>query len=276
MMPYKYHCVVITLDDAQARRDVISARLKSLGIHYEFVPGVDGKKLDVQSHPGYTKWKRRIFFGRDLSNGELGCILAHRNACEHIVNSDYDIALVLEDDALLSDNLPAVIDGLLVIRDQWDLVRFLGREKNYKSSRKITHLSPSQSMLARQLGIPGGAYGYLLSSRAARRLVSMTRRNWLPIDTLHGATWLTRLRTFSVIPSPILPNDDIPSCIDEQDSHRRWNKSVTLSGFWRIAYPFTRGLLKMYFNVMTRWMQARTLIPDTLARRKSVTDKHLP
>ena len=265
---YEYLCIVISMDDAEARRKVISARLQALGIPFKFVPGVDGRKIDVPSHPGYDSFKRRIFFGRDLSNGELGCVLAHRNACSHFLESGFAAALVLEDDALLSDNLPGVLADLLAVRDRWDLVRFLGREKNYRASRLIAPLPHGGAHLARPLGTPGGAYGYLLNSRAARRLLELTDPIWLPIDTLHGMTWHTDLTTLSVVPSPILPDDDTPSCIDGQDAHRRWDKSVTLNGGWKLAYPLTRAYHKMHFAVMGRLMRLRTLFTDLLTTRK--------
>lgn len=271
-----FHCIVITLEDAQVRRDVISARLQALGIPFDFVPGVDGRKLDVPTHPGYDSFKRNIFFGRDLSNGELGCVLAHRNACRHVLETGYEAALVLEDDALLTDDLPRVIADLMTMRERWDLVRFLGRKKNYRASRLIAPLPYGGAHLARPLGTPGGAYGYLLNPRAARRLLEFTERIWLPIDTLHGMTWHTGLATLSVVPSPILPDDDTPSCIDSQDAHQRWDKSVTLTGGWRLAYPFTRGLHKLHFNVMGRWMRLRTLIPDALTRRQARAGSTMP
>jgi len=265
--PAIWHCIVISLEHAHDRREVISTRLRTLGIPFEFVPGADGRQLDLSTHPGYDGFRRRIFFGRDLTGGELGCVLAHRNAYQHMLASGYEFALVLEDDAVLTDALPMVIDALLEICERWDLVRFLGREKNYRASRLITPLRGGAVYLARPLGTPGGAYGYLLNRRAARRLLELTQRVWLPIDTLHGMTWHTRLATLSVVPSPILPDDDTPSCIDGQDAYRRWDKSVMLTGFWRLAYPVTRGLHKLRFTVMGRWVRLRTLLPDWLTRR---------
>ena len=154
----RYHCLVITLDDAADRRETISSRLKSLGVPHTFLPGVDGRNIDASTHPRYIGWKRRTFFGRDLSGGELGCILAHRNVYEYIVSNELAFSLVLEDDALLSDNLPEVLETLLDIMGKWDIVRFLGREKNYRSSRRIRPLGTTTSMLARTRGTPGGAY----------------------------------------------------------------------------------------------------------------------
>lgn len=263
-----WHCFVITLEHSQERRNLISARLSELGIPFEFYPGVDGRKVDLLSHKNYSRWKRRMFFGRDLSNGEFGCILAHQSIYEHIAKNNIEAALILEDDAILCDELPDVVNSLTRNPENWDLVRFLGREKNYRASRKIARLPGTQSDLARPHGTPGGAYGYVISNQSARRLLSMMDKNWLPIDTLHGVSWLTKLNTVSVIPSPVLPNDQVPSCIDEQDSSLRWDKSIRLSGWRKLVYPLTRGSWKAYSNVLIKYIWFGTLISDRRLSRQ--------
>lgn len=263
-----WHCFVITLEQSQERRNLISSRLSELEIPFEFYPGVDGRKVDLLSHKNYSKWKRRMFFGRDLSDGEFGCILAHQSIYEHIAKHNIETALILEDDAILCDELPDVVNALTRRPKDWDLVRFLGREKNYRSSRKIARLPGTQSDLARPHGMPGGAYGYVISNQAARRLLSMMEKNWLAIDTLHGVSWLTKLNTVSVIPSPVLPNDQVPSCIDEQDSNLRWDKSVQLSGWRKLIYPLTRGVWKTYSNVLIKYVWFGTLISDRRLSRQ--------
>jgi glycosyl transferase family 25 len=257
-----FHCFAITLEHSQDRRDIIAARLAELEMPFEFHPGVDGRKVDILSHKNYSRGKRRMFFGRDLSNGEFGCVLAHKSIYEHIIANNIGTALILEDDAILCDELPAVVGALTRNPDDWDIVRFLGREKNYRASRKIARLPGTQSYLARPHGTPGGAYGYVISNQAAKRLLSMMDKNWMPIDTLHGVSWLTKLNTVSVIPSPVLPNDQVPSCIDEQDSNLRWDKSVKLSGWKKLIYPLTRGAWKTYSNVSIKYVWFGTFLSD--------------
>ena len=260
---------VITLDYAQERREIISARLRELSLSCKFIPGVDGRKLDLLSHPAYEPVKRRLFFGRDLSAGEFGCVLAHRNVYQYMADNHILRALVLEDDATLADALPTVIKALCNIPATWDLIRFLGRQKNYRSQRSILPLEKTGSMLSRQHGTHGGAYGYMINLEAAKRLLSMMQKNWMAIDTLHGVTWLTRLKTFSVMPSPVLPNDDVPSCIDEQDANKRWDKSVRMAKWQRPLYPFTRGLWKLYLNCAVKIVWFGSWPSDARLRRRS-------
>lgn len=259
---------IISLEHSHARREVISSRLAELNLPYEFRSGVDGRKLDLFEHPDYEPEKRRIFYGRDLSKGEFGCVLAHREIYRHMKENQIPRAVVLEDDAILTTELPAVIKALCRIPKTWDLVRFLGRPKNYRASRPIVSLQGTSCMLSRPHGTPGGAYGYVLNLHAAERLLSMMQRNWLAIDTLHGVTWLTGLKTLSVMPSPVLPNDDIPSCIDRLDNDVRWDKSLHLAGWRRSLYPLSRGMWKAYLNFNIKYVWISSCPVDIRTRRQ--------
>lgn len=262
---------VISLEGSQNRQGMIAARLRSLGLEYSFFPGVDGSKLTLETHPNYYAIKRRLFFGRDLSNGEFGCLLAHRNLYRHLVENDIEMATILEDDAVLTDLLPKTVDALQQLVGKWDLVRFLGREKNYRSSRPVMPLVDGACFLSRQRGVPGGAYGYIITQSAAKKLLTLMDKNWLAIDTLHGAVWMTRLKTYTVAPSPVIPDDNIPSCIDGLDNHLRWNKRVRLTGFSRLLYPATRGLWKLYLNLCVASTWVYWLIRDKCHDQRSPT-----
>ena len=96
----------------------------------------------------------------------------------------------------------------------------------------------------------------------------MMEKNWLAIDTLHGVSWLTKLNTVSVTPSPVLPNDQVPSCIDEQDANLRWDKSVQLAGWRKLIYPLTRGAWKTYSNVLIKYVWFGTLLSDRRLSRR--------
>lgn len=265
---------VITLEHAAARRATIGARLAELQLPCEFRSGVDGRKLDLLSHAAYAPLWRRFSFGRDLSPGEFGCVLAHREIYRHMVAKQVPKALVLEDDAILADELPTVIAALDKVQPDWDLVRFLGRPKNYQASRIIGPLPGVGSELARPLGTPGGAYGYLLTLKAAECLLQLMERNWLAIDTLHGLVWMTGLETLAVVPSPVLPNDAIPSCIDGLDDNARWDKRIQVAGWQRRLYPVTRGAWKLYLNLHLGWVRLRNGPKDRRLGRRLAGWQH--
>ncbi|RMH46182.1 MAG: glycosyltransferase family 25 protein [Gammaproteobacteria bacterium] len=265
---------VITLPYAVERQKTISKELAELGLKFEFIEGIDGRKLNPATHPNYAPLKRRLFYGRDLSAGELGCLLAHRKIYELILKEKIKYALILEDDALPQIFLPDVLHELSKLASTWDVIRFMGRTKNYNSSKNIFKIPNTNCYLAYQFGIPGGAHAYCINFEAARKLYEATEKSWLAIDTLQGATWITGLRTFAVNPSPVLPNETTPSLIDAQDNSLRWDKTVKLNGWMRLAYPITRGAWKLFLNCWNQCVKAKTLInSQRLSRQLSCSTK---
>lgn len=258
---------VISLARAQARRATIGARLAALRLPYTFIDATDGAVLDLHRHSAYAGHWRRLFFGRDLTPGEFGCLISHRGVYEQIIRHSIDRAIVLEDDAIVTDDFPAVVAALCASPVHWDLVRFLGRSKVYRSSRRLVHLN-GPYLLARPSGTPGGAYGYLLTRHAAERLLRIMQHNWLPVDTLHGQVWRTGLQALNISPSPVLPDDKTPSCIGDT----RYDKTPQLRGARKMIYPLFRFIWKIYSAVWTTWTALRTWPADLIVRHRHGAD----
>lgn len=232
---------VISMPHSTERRAAISARLGALGLEFSFFDGIYGKNVDMHRHPLYAGTRRRLFFGKDLTAGEFGCLLSHRGVYQRIVDENVPRALVLEDDAILTDDVPAVLAAVAASSVPWDIIRFLGSEKTYRLSRAVAPLTKAYE-LTRATSTPAGAYGYLLSQNGARRLLACTQKNWQPVDMIQGQAWKTGLDVFCVRPSPILPDYDVPSTIGDG----RFDKTRHLKNWERALYPLSRLGLKIY------------------------------
>jgi len=254
---------VISLTTCAERRKRIAVRLEELGLSFEFVDAVDLRGTEISRHPAYDSARRRLFFGRDLMPGELGCLLSHRKVYELIASRGISNALVLEDDAMLEDDLPEVLEALIHSRVAWDLVRFLDKQKVYR--KKCRHIGMIDVIheLARLPTNSGGAYGYLLNQRAAMRLVKLMERNWLQNDVLHSRAWMTGLNVFIVRPSPVThPVEDDDSMIGSE----RFKKGFELTGWRRVAHPFARFAMKLQDQVMKRLHYQKASFSDWRAR----------
>jgi len=241
---------VINLAESRLRRRRIIARLTELGLTAEIFPAIDGRTAD-QAYGGYSGTKRRLFYGKDLTAGEIGCARSHLAVYSEMVRRKIEMALVLEDDAILSDELPRVLRDLSRTPVKWDLVRFLAAPKTIRRSKPVAVLADGRSFY-RSYGTPGGAYGYVLNLRAAERL-SRTIGVWMPIDTLQGQVWRHGLRVRTLVPSPVIPDNDIPSTIGDA----RFSKRRSLRSWERVAYPFTRFGFKLFnalANHATFWI----------------------
>ncbi len=250
---------VINLERSADRRAAMAASLEQLGVNYTFFKAVDGKTLDPSSLPDYDSLRRKLFFGRDLSLGEIGCLLSHRAVFQHMVDHHIPCAVVLEDDVTIANDFPAVIQDLCALPVAWDVVRFLAYEKVQKAAgRDILALPTKPYRLSRIPTLSGGAYGYMLTLKAAKTFLQHTKKNILPIDTLQGYVWRTGLETFILRPSPVSSDPDNDSTI----GNARFIKKRQLSGWQKAVYPFTRAWLKLSQNIGLRMAYWRTASRD--------------
>lgn len=250
---------VISLKDSSARRAAISGALAGLGLDFEFFDAVDGRGFDLSALPEYDGFRRRLFFGRDLTPAEMGCTLSHRAVMRKMVDEDIPRALILEDDALLSPDLPEVLKAIEALGGGWDMVRFLGRPKTLKASRRVRHLT-GRYELTRAFGTPGGAYGYVLTKNAAARMLPFLEKNWQPSDVLLGQTWRTGLNVYAVRPSPVIADDDVPSTIGDERFRKTKNRNP--------LYLLVRMGYKMWENAGKRRSWARDLVRDRARDRR--------
>ena len=242
---------VVNLDRSIDRRLAIFTRLQELGLSATRFSAVDGSKLSADEK-GYNGLKRRLLFGKDLTDGEIGCARSHLQIYAMMEREGIELACILEDDAILDDDLPMVLEALETDMDGWDLVRFLAMPKDLNRARPIRDLGNGYR-LCRIYGTPGGTYGYVINRRAAIRLVREGRSLWKPIDAIQGHIWSHRLRMRSIKPCPVAPDMENQSTIGDL----RFDNRLKISGWERIAFFFTRPSYKI-FNAVTkhggRWL----------------------
>ncbi|MBI4694446.1 MAG: glycosyltransferase family 25 protein [Gammaproteobacteria bacterium] len=253
---------VINLERSTARRADIAARLGALGVPFRFFTAVDGSGLDPEQVQEYDGARRRRQFGRDLTRGEIGCLLSHRGVYARIVAENIERAIVLEDDVHFAQDFPAVVDALCALPLDWDLIRFLDNPKLARKSRRLATLG--RYGLIRPATASGGAYAYLLTRHAAEVLLALTARTALPIDALHSQVWRTGLETYAVTPSPIVADDVVASTIGEA----RFDKQVALSSWRRALYPLTRFACKLDEGFGKRASYAASRARDEAAARR--------
>lgn len=231
------------------RRQVMSDRLEDMGLNYKFFEAVDGHAFNAHESELYDGGRRRRYFGRDLTVGEIGCLLSHRAIYEMMVEKKTSRALILEDDTIFDTDFPVVLQAVLNISVEWDLVRFLNSKKILKSSHRVINKDVGGYALYQIQATPGGAFAYILTLKAAKELLLHTQKNWLPIDIWHGWVWKTNLKVLSMLPSPVRADFDISSTIGDL----RFDKTIQTKGFERVVFPFHRFWFKIYSSVCKRY-----------------------
>lgn len=83
------------------------------GLDYEFFYGVNGATLDKTPY---------IEMGSRQTRGQLGCTLSHYKLYQKIVNDNlYDKVLILEDDAMFSENIKNLDNYMEQLPQDWGM-----------------------------------------------------------------------------------------------------------------------------------------------------------
>jgi glycosyl transferase family 25 len=187
--------IVISLPDATDRRRVMRERLGKLGLEYEFLDAVRG--TDVYGDPGlYDKAKALKAEGRELYAGEVGCALSHAKAYREIVRRGLPWALVLEDDAVLHERLPDILERLEAgILEQGDLV-FLERCDYVRpgSARALFGAFRIAEPILVRAGATAQAAGYVVTRTAAEAIMARNVPVHFPADSWGYYLGLVRYR----------------------------------------------------------------------------------
>jgi glycosyl transferase family 25 len=258
------HIFVINLKGSTERRRHMEDALGALKLPFEIIEAVDGRAFDPDNLPHYNGILRRLTAGQDLMKEEIGCILSHRKIYQRMIDDNIPCAVILEDDAILSEDFPDILQKLNNLTVKWDMIRFLGRPKCEQQNRTVMPID-TKYYLTRVIKPFGGAYTYMLTKTAAQKLLQMSEKNWMPIDTLHGQSWRTKFAIFSVTPSPACADNVIASTIDDT----RWKKNNQLSGWEKTVYPLTRFLYKLYVMFCNTYMRLKTWPIDAALRKSS-------
>nr|XP_024220008.1 glycosyltransferase 25 family member-like [Halyomorpha halys] len=135
-------------------------------------------RLGVKLMPGY----KDPYHKRPMKRGEIGCFLSHYNIWKEVVDKNYDIAMILEDDVrfepFFTRKMVYLIEELKRLPFQWDLV-YLGRKRlQEKEEQQVTGTD--------YLVWAGYSYwtlGYLLSGQGAKKLIAQDPlSNIIPVD----------------------------------------------------------------------------------------------
>ena len=202
---------IINLDRRPDRWAAISADMVRLGIEATRIAAIDARNLASGS-------------------GEEACALSHRKALEAFLASGRSAGLVLEDDAELADDIPA----MLYSQDWWPedcgLIKL-----DHTRKAKIRLLGPEigrtpsdRQMRAISEWVAGSA-GYLINRETAR-VVMATLPPLMPIDRalfdLRHSVTARRIGPLQVVPALVRQRDEISDIAPPQRRSMRFQGQI--------------------------------------------------
>lgn len=223
----RLHTWVINLDRATDRLARISAQLNRLQLPFTRLRAVDARAFTPQQAAALNEADYRRLHGKTPVPGELGCYLSHVEVMQAFLASDAEFALVLEDDALLHDSLPAVLQGLMQSPARWDMVKLSAVHSG--TPVPVAQVAPGHH-LAVMLSRCTGSSAYLMNRRAAQAYAQGLLPMRLPYDHVFDLGWrFGDLKVRLVTPTPCTHDEQIPTTIETAPTATRkftWTKRL--------------------------------------------------
>lgn len=221
------------------RRAAMQAQADRLGLRVTFIAAVDARARAPEE-------LRRIAADGPLGEvtpGDIGCFLSHRDVWQRLVASGDRHAVVLEDDAVLADDAATLLGD-----DGW----VPAGERLIKLER---YGSPTGRLLVSKHGIDvrgrllrrlysknAGSAAYLISREAAELCLAASRVIDLPVDHLlfnpGNSPVFAALRPALMTPAPVEQDRDLGSDLPRD---RR--------GMERLRHHLRRELVRGYYEL---------------------------
>lgn len=232
--------LVISLAGADDRRRPLVARMDAAGLDYQFIDAVLGKALPPSE---VRRVAPRLFmprYARNLTPGEIGCSLSHKLALETFLRSDEEMALILEDDAAVPENIATVIAEITPkLPSDWGVLKLGGeglvRGRFYCKTSCGSVVEAATPTLV--------SHAYVVSRSGAERLLRRLLPIAFPFDVYLRDLHTHHTRTLELVPNFMKTVDPKGSQIagERQTSPRRSNflNGPSLA-FWRLRHELGR------------------------------------
>jgi glycosyl transferase family 25 len=227
--------LVLSLDGDLARFENVRRELSRFGLEPQRVRALDGRRksslLKRSTHRDFYCDK----FKRQMTGGEIGCFASHLKALRRIVKSCTSRAIILEDDALFSDDFGAFYrSDLPRMLDAIDIIKLEGIPYPH-SSRELTVVrgASCRAIVPLRPSLCSGAYAITL--RGAKSLEAVANRISEPFDfVLNGyeryRAGYCEVRPFQVkqsgVPSVIGVGRNMPDEPEQANLGQRAHKAV--------------------------------------------------
>ena len=227
---------VINLARSPERLAAVAGRLDRVGLKWRRVDAVDGRALGDPPWQHFDEFTFRYLWGMPPHANELGCYLSHYRAMQAFLATDDPFAVIVEDDAGVTEELCEVLDELLPQADAWDVVKLESR--HWGMPVTIRRLGKSRRLVAYTQRSTGST-AYVLNRKAAeaytRRLLPMR----VPYDHAFDQVWRYGIRMRGVLPRPV-HSAGLGSDIGYQ------TREVSRRAFSRrVVAPFYRGQIEI-------------------------------
>jgi glycosyl transferase family 25 len=190
--------MVVNMARSTERWQRAQARLAALGLSAKRIEAVDGAMLPDEERVRLRGdcATHRWYFDQ-LSAAEFGCYASHLRCAQHLLDMDWPRALVLEDDFVADERLPAVLEDLASPELDYDIVKLHSGRLGGHVERELGH----GCALVRHSRVPMSTVAYVISRAGAEKLLLHALPVRRPIDVQMKYWWEMGMKVRHVRPS---------------------------------------------------------------------------
>jgi len=205
---------VINLVTALERRERVIEKLAEIGMECEFFAAVNGFEGLPEELADKPDDEYRIKYrGRPLTPGEKGVYASHYLLWKKCIELDEPIA-IFEDDFLPTPFFSQVIDKLPELHERYDYLRLEPQDTNF--SNKMIENTPDGFQVVMWMDNAGGARGYSITPKAAKRFVEESETWLCAVDNFIGEPYKHHIPSMGVLPYAVYNPADMESQIQNR------------------------------------------------------------
>lgn len=232
---------LINLDRRPDRLEFMTSQLNKLGLTFERVAAIDGGNDDDIGFPNDHP---------RLAKQEFACYLSHITCWEKLLDSGEERCLILEDDVILSPDLPEIITRQKLFKHKFGATRLETQRQKIWVKRDPLRIDGAYKLLESKTYY-GGTAAYVMSRDFAQKLLRHHKYPAIPVDDLvfnYNRNIWGEYRIMQVTPAPAIQllrhNPRGRGYVIDSDIYdaRLENKPVALSVKKEKASEFNRHL----------------------------------
>tara|TARA_B100000575_G_C22910839_1_gene528928 strand:+ start:66 stop:806 length:741 start_codon:yes stop_codon:yes gene_type:complete len=238
----KFKVYIINLKHSRERRESILREVSKQNIkNFKLIEAIDGNKLNTEELNSYTYKNKKNHnpWGPKLTNSQIGCVLSHIKIYKDFINSNYEYALILEDDAIFRDNFTVNLQTFIL--------------KNLKFKKQILLLSELKEFLKTPIddmekyeivSVTNAFYthSYFINREAARSLINFN----YPVKT-----WADSFVLFTTYCGIKITGLN-PYLLDQDK--KKFNSTIELQRKFKKHFLLKRFLYKVKNKILKRFL----------------------
>lgn len=238
---------VINLPVSTDRLQSMQKQLAAIGKEFITIKAVDGSKI---ADDEFFFYKREVSYA--ITKGEVGCAMSHLKAYKQLVDSDYDLALILEDDVTVPADIGKHLESIAKNNsDRHSTVTLLSDINQYQNKQLY---STDNTHHVHKVLNAAFSHGYVINKPAAKKMLANLFPVWCVADQWTTFQEFGLIDLHGVVPSLINTYEPLEkvTTIGDRGSESIRNEKNLIWGRIRDSRPVTLKVKKSLWLAFVR------------------------